>query len=170
MIPLIVAATATPEQAALLARTPPINLFALLAHAPGLASRVAGLGSAVMTSDIDPALREMVAIRVGWKLGADYVEGQHRRVAGLLSLPARIVDAAIGGPSGHLSPLQHDVLALADAIADCKALDVRLASRLEAELGREGLVGLVVTAGYFVMLGGVTRAFSLPLEPAPPPA
>jgi len=167
-LPLITAATATPEQAALLARTPPINLFALLAHAPSPAGRIAALGASVMGNDIDPAARELVALRIGVRMGGAYVEGQHRRVAARIGLGEELVAAAteLGAqlPEGPYG----DVLRLADTLAGSQPIEPDLAARLQAAYGSVGLMGLAITGGYFMMLSSVTRTFDLPLEPPRP--
>lgn len=164
-VPLLTLESATDEQAAFLRRVPPINLFALLAHAPDLGRRLAGLGSSVMEGDIE--LRELIAIRIGWRLGGGYVMAQHLRVAALCGVKQEIVDLATGCADMGASSLHRDVAALADTIAVAGALDGALAGRIEQQLGRSGLVSLVVTAAYFAMLSGITRAFALPLEPMP---
>lgn len=156
-------ALATPEQAAVLAVTPPINLFRLVVHAPPLAKRIAGLGGAVMGGAIDPRLRELVALRVAHRAHAAYVRGQHLRVAEMIDLPPNLI-AAAAGEATDLTAIEHDVLALADAVVGHAALDSVLQARLVEALGRDGTMGLVVTAGYFSMLAGITNAFTLPLE------
>nr|WP_243451905.1 carboxymuconolactone decarboxylase family protein [Sphingosinicella soli] len=163
MIQPIDPATATPAQAAVLAVTPPINLFRLLVHAPPLAKRIAGLGGAVMDGTIDPILRELVALRVAHRAGAAYVRGQHLRVAELIGMPERLV-AAAAEEAADVNAVERDVLALADAVVHRAALEPALQARLIEALGREHTMGLVVTAGYFSMIAGVTNAFSLPLE------
>ncbi len=161
-IPLVTAATATPEQAELLRRTPPINLFGLLAHAPALGARLAALGGQVMREA--PVLRELIAIRVGWRLGGGYVMAQHMRVAPYFGVDPTMIEAAAGDASATVSALHRDVLALADSVAGARTMDDSLATRIEAAIGREAMVALVVTAGYFAMLASITRACALPLE------
>lgn len=161
-IPLVTVETATPEQAELLRRTPPINLFGLLAHAPGFGARIAALGGQVMGGD--PVLRELIAIRVGWRLGGGYVMAQHRRVAPLFGVDPMVINAALGDSSVSVSALHGDVLALADSVAGAHILNDSVSSRIETAIGREALVGLVVSAGYFAMLAGITCALALPLE------
>src|SRR5262249_60653 len=94
IVPLVDSRTATPEQAILLSRTPPLHLFGLLAHASALGGRIAALGAAVMTPGLDATLRELAALRVGWRSDAPYVVAQHRKVADLIGMPQTLVDAA----------------------------------------------------------------------------
>lgn len=163
-LPLVSLDVATPEQVALLAATPPINLFRLLAQAPGPARRVAALGATLMDGRLSPLLRELVALRIARRRGGGYVEGQHQRLAERLGLRAALVAAALGGEDEALSPLERDVLQLADRLAANAPLEHDLQDRLIEALGAEGLMTLAVTAGYFTMVSAVTSAFSLPLE------
>lgn len=163
-LPLVSLDSATPDQVALLAATPPINLFKLLAHAPGPARRVAALGATLMDGRVPPPLRELVALRVARRRGGGYVEGQHRRLAERLGLRTELVAAALGGEDDALSPLERDVLQLADRLATNAPLEHDLQDRLVEALSAEGLMTLAVTAGYFAMVSAVTSAFSLPLE------
>ena len=54
------------------------NIFRVLLHRPRVAKAVADLlGSLAFKAELDERLRELVIMRVGWRVGADYEWTQH---------------------------------------------------------------------------------------------
>lgn len=166
MWPLIEAGQETEEQRALLARTPPINLFRLLAHHPVLAARVAALGAQVMNDDVAlPArVRELIALRVGRLLGGTYVEGQHRRLAQRLGISDRDIATWVSG-TGDIDPEEQRLLCFVESMITgiaCKPDDL---AALRQTWGDSRLVAMAISVGYFAMLSLITRVAGLELEP-----
>jgi alkylhydroperoxidase family enzyme len=158
---------ASPEQAAFLERVPAIALFGLLAHAPAIGGRIAALGAAIMdeTKGVSPALRELVAIRVGRLCGSAYVENQHRRVAASMHIAQPKIDAAAHGiEADSLTAVERCVLRIAQCAAQGQPARQ---SDIDEEMRRSGARGttaLLMTAGYFCMLSAVTSCVALDLE------
>jgi alkylhydroperoxidase family enzyme len=161
LVRLVDPASADEEQAAFFARTPPIAFFRLLAHSPQLAGRLAGLGAAVMSGmTLDPKLREIAAIRVGHRLNAPYVVGQHERVAARLGLAPDIVAAIrqdLPGPG--LAAPEAFVIRYVDALV--AGAPPPFDDPAYLKLSERGRVELATTVGYFSMLATVTRSFGL---------
>lgn len=164
---LIEAGQETDEQRALLARTPPINLFRLLGHHPPLATRIAALGAQVMNDEVAlPArVRELIALRVARLFGSTYVEGQHRRVAQRLGIPECDIAGWLQGlPAGAIDPDEQQLLRAVESMVTSMALQPNDVAALELRWGDAGLVAIAVTVGYFTMLSLITRAAGLELE------
>jgi len=166
MIPLVDPAVADDAQRQFLERAAPINLFRHLAHAPGLGGRVAALGAAVMNPDspLDPALRELAALRTAVRLQGGYVEAQHRRVAALLGIPAADVAFACCETKHASSSALAEAMAAVDRLARAEPLEPERAQALAARLGPAGLVALHVTVGYFAMIAIVTSGLRTPVD------
>jgi 4-carboxymuconolactone decarboxylase len=135
---------------------PRINLFRMLANAPALIGPTLRLGEAILTkSDMDPKLRELVILRAARVTGSEYEWVQHERIARLVGL----TDEEIAGAPDD----QRAALRLVDELlagTPSEALVIEVAT----ELGRAQLLEVILTTGYYAMLGGVMRAVQLDLD------
>jgi 4-carboxymuconolactone decarboxylase len=138
---------------------PRINLFRMLANAPALIGPTLRLGEAILTkSDLDPKLRELVILRAARVTGSEYEWVQHERIARLVGL----TDEEIAGVCDDQRP----ALRLVDALlasADATPPE-ELVTEVEAELGRAQLLEVILTTGYYAMLGGMMRAVRLDVD------
>ncbi len=145
---------------AVLARLPEprINLFRMLANAPALIGPALRLGEAILTkSDLDPRLRELVILRAGHVTGSEYEVVQHEGIARLVGL----TEEEIAGVAGDQRP----ALRLVDALLrDSGTPSPELVAEVEQELGRSQLLEVMLTAGYYAMLGGLMRAVRLDVD------
>jgi alkylhydroperoxidase family enzyme len=63
------------------------TVFRVLLHHPPLTERVGGLLQYLMASDVlDPVMRELAILRIGWVTGAEYEWTQHYKVAKRLGI------------------------------------------------------------------------------------
>jgi 4-carboxymuconolactone decarboxylase len=113
---------------------------------------------------LDPALRELLILRVAWKTRSGYEWRSHQRLAAEAGLSAARVDAVPAGPGADAwTPVERALLTAADEMVD--AFCVReetwrtLASYLEPDVLLEALF---VVAGY---LGLAAVLNSAGLEP-----
>ncbi|HTX47472.1 MAG TPA: carboxymuconolactone decarboxylase family protein [Solirubrobacteraceae bacterium] len=144
---------------ALLARLPEprINLFRMLANAPALIGPTLRLGEAILTkAELDPKLRELVILRVARVTGSEYEWVQHERIARLVGLK----DDEIAGVQGD----QRAALRLVDAVLGGATPPAELVAEVDRELGRAQLLEVLLTAGYYAMLGGMMRAVRLDVD------
>ena len=146
---------------AILARLPEprINLFRMLANAPALIGPTLRLGEAILTkSELDPKLRELVILRVARETGSEYEWVQHERIARLVGLS----DEEIAGVEND----QRAALRLVDALLASRDAtpSEELVAEVERELGRAQLLELILTTGYYAMLGAMMRAVRLDVD------
>jgi 4-carboxymuconolactone decarboxylase len=80
-IPLPADAELAPEQRELLAKLPPLNVFRMVAGAPRAVRPFMALGSAVLSTALDPRRREIAVLRVAHATNADYEWAQHEQLA-----------------------------------------------------------------------------------------
>jgi alkylhydroperoxidase family enzyme len=63
------------------------TVFRVLLHHPALTERLGGLLQYLMGSDVlDPVMRELAILRIGWTMGAEYEWTQHYKVARRLGI------------------------------------------------------------------------------------
>jgi 4-carboxymuconolactone decarboxylase len=144
---------------ALLARLPEprINLFRMLANAPALIGPTLRLGEAILTkSELDPKLRELVILRVARVTGSEYEWVQHERIARLVGLTD---DEIAGVENDERAPLR-----LVDELLAGGTPAAELVAEVDRELGRAQLLELMVTTGYYAMLGAMMRAVRLDVD------
>lgn len=161
-------ASATPEQADLLSRVPPQMIARLLAHAPALAMNALQMGGSLMDDDTTgtPAeLREAVILRTARLRGLAYVEAQHRSFAERIGLARHVIDAA-GEGSGDLDLPDEwrPALRMVEAGLRQKAAAPEDVDAVIAAYGEKAVVGLLITAGFFSLLGLIATTLSLPAD------
>ncbi len=137
---------------------PRINLFRMLANAPALIGPTLRLGEAILTrSDLDPKLRELIILRAARVTGSEYEWVQHEGIARLVGL----TEEEIAGVADD----QRRALRLVDALlSDNGTPPPELVAEVEQELGRSQLLEVILTAGYYAMLGGLMRAVRLDVD------
>jgi AhpD family alkylhydroperoxidase len=136
---------------------PRINLFRMLANAPSMIGPTLRLGEAILTKgELDPKLRELVILRVARRTGSEYEWVQHEGIARLIG----VSEDEIAGVEGD----QRAALRLADAVLDGGTPPAELIAEVHDELGRAQLLELIITAGYYAMLGGMMRAVRLDVD------
>jgi alkylhydroperoxidase family enzyme len=144
---------------ALLAKLRQANVFRMLAHAAPALRPLVQLGSALLyQGTLDPALRELVIVRVGHLCGSAYEVHQHERLA-----------AAVGVPAAKpaFTPLERAALRFADeAVRDGRAGDASFA-QVHAALGEVGTVELTLLVGYYLMMARVLLGLDVDLDDEP---
>jgi alkylhydroperoxidase family enzyme len=160
--------TATPEQLALLQRLPMAGIGQYLVHCPALAEPLIMVGAHLMSSEsshLPDDLREAVVLRTARVRNAPYIEHQHRRVAERVGVSAEVIDAAVEGsrapglPDAWRAPLALVEDSLAGRQAGQPDLDAVIAAH-----GHGGVMGLLVTAGFFSMIAMTIGALPMQLE------
>jgi alkylhydroperoxidase family enzyme len=136
----------------------PINLNRILVHSPG--ARRAGLGMANFIrygSKLDPRLRELAILAVGYIGRADYEWSHHIKLGkefGVTSQDVGHLIEAIEGRPSRLDPTAKLVVEGAVEMSRDGAISEPVFDRLREALDDERLVELIVTLGYY---NGVVR-------------
>ena len=156
-----------PDQQDLLAR--PIALHRMLVNSPGAARAFQGLGHYIRhTSPLDPRLRELAILQVGWQARAPYEWSHHIRIGrdfGVTDadIHALIADSA-GRPTTLDEPARLVLLAAREAAAGPGVSEPTFA-RLRALLTPECLIDLVVVIGFYCAVVRVLHSLGVDVEP-----
>lgn len=161
----------TPENAALLADLPDLNVFRMMARA-GAAFRpfMALVNSYLNNGTLDPQLRELVILRVGHTAGAAYEIWHHERVSCELGMSEERIAAAKGPlPCSLFSDAENAALELTDDIvANTRAGDQTFAAA-HTHLGDNQTTELVVIVGVYQMVCTFLETMGIEIEDEPVP-
>lgn len=154
------------DTAKLIERLAPLNLFKMLAHAPGLLRPFVDLGTAFLfDGKLDPVTRECAILRVGYLSKATYETSQHEKIGRELGMNEALFEAIKAGPTGPgLTEEQSLALALVDdLVANVKAGNATFQPAL-AHFGVEMTQELTLVTGYYMMVCRFLETFELDLE------
>ncbi|MBL8674108.1 MAG: carboxymuconolactone decarboxylase family protein [Rhodospirillales bacterium] len=130
-----------------------LNIFRMLAHSERTARGFVRLGNALLYKGIlDPVLREIAIIRVGRHSRAAYEVFQHERIGLKAGMTPAMVAALREGGEEPFDATQRLVIRFTDEIVkDVKASDATFAA-VNAAIGHEATVELVIAIGYYMMV------------------
>lgn len=150
----------------LLRSRPPLNLYRVLPHAPGVAQGFLGLGGAVLRqSSLPPLLRELVILRVGALSNAHYEVHQHRRVARGLGMAETKIEAALADPGSALFDAREQaVLAFTDAVVRQVKAPEPLYRVLAAHCSPQEQMEVIVTIGFYMLVSRLLENLELEIE------
>ena len=150
----------------LIERLAPLNLFKMMAHAPGLLRPFIDLGSAFLYhGKLDPVTRECAILRVGYLSEASYETAQHEKIGRDLGMSDALIDAVKAGPSANgLSAEQKLTLEFVDdVVANVKASDATFGPALQ-HFGPEKMQELTLVTGYYMMVSRYLETFEIDIE------
>lgn len=154
------------KTAKLIDRLAPLNLFKMMAHAPGLLRPFVDLGGAFLfEGKLDPVTRECAILRVGYLSKATYETSQHEKIGRDLGMSEALFDAIKTGPEAPgLSEEQRLALALVDdLVTNVKAGDATFQPAL-AHFGVEMMQELTLVTGYYMMVSRYLETFEIDVE------
>lgn len=141
-----------------------LNVYRVMAHHPALLRAWADLRDHVVNRTALGRVRsEVVILRTGFRLGSGYEWAHHvvrARTCGLDD--ARIL--ALRGETRAMSPEDALVAGAVDELIDNAELRPATASRLAALVGKEGVLDLIATVGFYSVLGFILKSFDTPLD------
>ncbi|HEY1301567.1 MAG TPA: carboxymuconolactone decarboxylase family protein [Stellaceae bacterium] len=155
-----------PEHQDLLARN--LNLYRVLAHSPRAARSLNTLARFIRDgSRLDPRLRELAILQVGYATRSAWVFSHHVRIGrevGLADWEIRAVaDTAAGVPT-ELDPLAKAVLCAAREMTDALGIADETFAILRQGLDNERLTDLVVTISFYNGLARLLAAMEVEVE------
>jgi alkylhydroperoxidase family enzyme len=138
-----------------------LNVYRTMAHRPALLRAWAPLRQHIVKDNaLGPELLEVVILRAAFRLGSDYEWSQHVDRARKLGFESDRIEAVRHAPEGHDLLLVRAVDALLD--------DRRLTTMQEAELadifGRDAVIDLIATVGFYSTLGYLLMTYETPLD------
>lgn len=156
-----------PEHQDLLARN--INLYRLLAHSPRAARSLNTLARYIRDgSRLDPRLRQLAILQVGYIARSAYEYSHHIRISREFEVSdddIRAVAAETAGRPSALDPLAKAVLRAArDLTRDLDISDDTFAA-LRHGLDEERLTDLLITIAYYNGLVRLMAALKIDVEP-----
>ena len=147
----------------------PLNIFGTLAHHPRLMRRTNQLGGTLLFRGSLPAReREIVILRVGWNCRAVYEFGQHTVIGAGSGLSDAEIRALAGGDTTGWSRHDRALVDLADDLCDRDCVSDETWSTLSERFGDDGMIELVVLAGYYRLISGFLNSTGVQLDPGVP--
>lgn len=150
-----------------LAQRPPIHLYRMVAHAPGLLGPFMALGAAQFnTTVLPPACREALVLRVAMHHRSAYEIHHHRRMALDAGLSAEAIEALLAGAkhSVEWSPAVQDLAELTDELVAGQDPEPLRVQRLVAAYGHRGYVEAALVVGFYRMVATFVQATGLEPE------
>lgn len=139
-----------------------LNVYRTMAHHPALLRAWTNLRNHLVLGTSLPAdLQELVILRTGHRWGSDYEWAHHvvrGRQAGLSEARIEAARASAEGADGL-------VLGAVDELFDKGRLSGETFARLEAIVGKTGVLDLMATVGMYTNLAFILNSFDTPLEP-----
>jgi alkylhydroperoxidase family enzyme len=148
----------------------PINLFRQLTNSPGGARAFGTLGGYIRHhSTLDPRLREMAIIQVGYMTKSEYEYTHHVRLGteqfGVSEADIHGITAETEGRDSGLPELERTILRSARAmVTDLKIPDAEFAF-LEDAFSNEHLVDLVLSIAFYCAVVRVLATLEIDNEP-----
>jgi alkylhydroperoxidase family enzyme len=151
----------------LLAR--PINLFRALANSPDALRHHGAFGEWIRHGcELDPRLRELAILQVGYVTASPYEWSHHVKIGADFGVTDADVEALIADTEGRehgLGEVETAVLAAARQItADLRTTEENWAF-LEKHLGRPRLVDLVVVISFYSAVVRILATLQVDVEP-----
>ena len=145
-----------------------INLYKILAHSPNAARAFQGLGRFIrFESKLDPRLREMAILMVGYLARSPYEYSHHIKIGrdfGVSDDDIRgLIDEA-EGRSSSLDALSKNVLTAAREMTQDGSVSDATFAALSNDLSREHLLDLVITIGFYNAVVRVLASTGMDVE------
>ncbi|MEL7108715.1 MAG: carboxymuconolactone decarboxylase family protein [Pseudomonadota bacterium] len=154
------------KTARLIDQLAPLNIFKMMANAPGLLRPFVDLGGAFLfEGKLDPVTRECAILRVGYLSGASYETAQHEKIGRDIGMDEALFSALRTGPKadGMTDEQRLTVSYVDDLVENVKAGDDTFKPALE-HFGPEALQELTLVTGYYMMVCRFLETFEVDIE------
>lgn len=160
-------ARARAEKVGLPAMLAELSVFRIALNNPVIAKAVSELLLALLTNGLlDPRLRELVIMRIGWVTGAEYEWTQHWRVARRVPMePDDILGVRDWEAHAAYDEAERAVLRATDETLERGFISEATWSELRDVIGDDAvLFELVIAIGNWQMFANLLRSLRVPLE------
>lgn len=141
-----------------------LNVYRTMAHHPALLRAWAGLRDhVVMRTTLGRELSEVTILRTGVRLGSSYEWDQHVARARKCGLSDARIGSLRGVPAA-MEPTDGLIARAVDELFDTSRLAPATATELAAAVGKEGVLDLMATVGFYSTLGFILNTFDTPLD------
>lgn len=165
-LPYLDRAALPPEHQDLLARD--IALHRILVNSPGAARAFGDLGQYIRHgSKLDPRLRELAILQVGWLARSPYEWSHHVKIGydfGVTDADIQALIAESRGEASALEPLARLVLRAAREVHAGPGIAAETFAALRSALAPEALVDLVVTASFYCAVVRLLASLEVDVE------
>ncbi len=166
-VPYLNEADVAPQNRDLLARN--LNLYRALIHSPDTARAFGALGKHIRYHNrLDPRLRELAILQVGYATRAPYEFAHHIELGhtfGVSDDDIRAMIAETHGETSSLPALDRAVLRAARELAVEPKLSDETFAALSAGLDHERIVDLIVAISFYCGVVRVLGALQMDVEP-----
>ena len=151
----------------------PLRLFRTLMVHDGLAARMRPLGAGILggAAKVPPRLREVMIERTCVLTGAEYEWGVHAAAFGaeVGLTDERLRSTVLGSPEDECWDTEESaVMGLADELHHSSAISEELWGTLRSSFDSEQIIELIVTAGWYHVIGYLCNGLNVELEPWAP--
>jgi alkylhydroperoxidase family enzyme len=147
----------------------PISLFKALVNSPKAARAFSGVGGFIRYgSKLDPRLRELAILQVGWLARSPYEWSHHVKIGhdfGVSDVDIQALIDDTAGKSTSLDALTLTVLKGAREIADAGAMTGPTFTTIQSILGNELVVDLTITIAFYCAVVRVLGTLEIDVEP-----
>lgn len=145
------------------------NLHKLLVNSPEMARAFSGLGGYIRNrSKLDPRLRELAILQVGWLEKSEYEFTHHVKIGkefGVTDADIEGLMAEAAGRPSKLEPLAKAVLKGAREMTRDLAMSEATFAEIKQELSNEHMVDLVLTIAFYCAVVRVLATMQIDNEP-----
>jgi alkylhydroperoxidase family enzyme len=137
-----------------------LNVFGTLAHHPQLLAHWLGFATYLLTaSTLEPRLRELVVLRVGWLCRSQYEWGQHVHVGRRVGVTDDDLHALAEGPAAtRWNDAERAALAATDELVQRHTLGDEAWQALERHFTRPQALDLVFLVGQYQLVSAALNA------------
>jgi alkylhydroperoxidase family enzyme len=166
-LPYLEPADVAPEYRDMLKRN--TNLHKLLVNSPDMARAFNGVGSYIrFKSKLDPRLRELAILQVGWLEKSEYEFTHHVKIGkefGVTDADLEGLFAETAGKPSKLEPLVRAVLKGAREMVRNLAMSDATFAEIRQQLSEEHMVDLVLTIAFYCAVVRVLATMKIDNEP-----
>ena len=145
------------------------NLHKLLVNSPEMARAFSGLGGYIRNrSTLDPRLRELAILQVGWLEKSEYEFTHHVKIGkefGVTDADIEGLMAETAGKPSKLEPLARAVLRGAREMVRDLAMSETTFAEIKKDLSNEHMVDLVLTIAFYCAVVRVLATMQIDNEP-----
>jgi alkylhydroperoxidase family enzyme len=147
----------------------PISLNKALVNSPKAARAFSGVGGFIRYgSKLDPRLRELAILQVGWLARSPYEWSHHVKIGHDFGVTDDDIQALIDDTAGKhttLNALTLTVLKGAREISEAGAMTAATFATLQSILGNEQVVDLTITIAFYCAVVRVLATLEIDVEP-----
>ena len=146
------------------------SVYVAMFNNPGVARSVGALGEHLRFGGTLPDhIRETAILRYAARNGLAYEWAHHVRPAKLAGVSEETITALAGSavPAG-LDPVQSAVVEAVDEVVAGREISTKVQRTLAEAVGDAGVVELVALCGLYALMGYMTTAFAIDVEPRLP--